>query len=62
VISPCDCSSVQRAHPGHAALHAALDELLMRGELEIVGRDERGKTIYRKADGTAEAEGRPPRR
>jgi hypothetical protein len=49
MLSRCDCSPKQREHPAHIELHVALDEMLASGELEIVGVDREGRSIYRLA-------------
>jgi hypothetical protein len=51
MLSRCDCTREQREHPAHEGLHAALDAMLARGELEIVGVDGQGKSIYRRSGG-----------
>jgi hypothetical protein len=65
MLSRCDCTREQREHPAHKELHAALDAMLASGELEIVGLDRKGRTIYRQTGvvrprGACEGGKRPP--
>jgi hypothetical protein len=49
MLSRCDFTPEQREHPAHEESHLALDEMIASGELEIVGVDREGRSIYRRA-------------